>query len=55
MSEKERQLLKSIKEKITTGLPVAFERMWKEARERNYRMAILKDNKVVIVNAAELK
>jgi hypothetical protein len=55
MSETEKLLLNSIKEKITNGLPLAFERMWQEAKRNNYRMAVLKDSKVVIVKAAEYK
>lgn len=48
-------MLKSIREKIEFGLPLAIQRAWQEAKRNQQSMAISKNGKVVIVNAADIK
>lgn len=55
MSEKEKQLLESIRMKIEYGLKLAIEREWQDAKRNNRPMAISRNGKVVVVNAADIK
>jgi hypothetical protein len=55
MSEREK-LLKSIRDKIVAGVPLAFEKMWEEARLTNREMVFCdKDGKIVKMRARDVK
>lgn len=55
MTAEKKKLLEEIKRKITIGIPIAFEKMWEEARLTNREMVFSRDGKIVKMRARDVK
>lgn len=53
--EEETRLLDEIERKILIGVPLAFEKMWEEARLTNREMVFSRDGKIVKMRARDVK
>lgn len=53
MAENERKILLAIREKIINGLPLAFERMWADAKITNRELVVVKNDKIISVRARD--